>query len=138
MDGFRGFYPGSKVPLPTEPIEQPKPEKPEVAWDSRPYVKKVRGKEVEFFALGAVCTALGKSAVTIRNWIRQGHLPQASFRLPEKNGIKGRRLYTRAQIEALVRVAEAHKIVGSVRVDWSKHQSFASEVREAWAALPPL
>lgn len=92
----------------------------------------INGETVELFAIGAVCAALGRPAVTIRLWIRQGHLPQATFRMPERNGVKGRRLYTRAQVEAIIQVAEAHGIRDASRVDWNNHTTVASEIRELW------
>lgn len=134
----RGFFPGSRVPLPTPVSEKSTKRKtssgrPTTTWDARPTKKNIRGVDVEFFAIGAVCAALGRPAVTIRLWIRQGHLPQATFRMPDKNGIKGRRLYTREQVEAIIAVAEAHGIRTAERVDWSKHTTFADDVRKAWS-----
>lgn len=118
------------------PPEQP--EKEPQAWDSRPYKKIVRGQEVEFFTIGAIGTALGRSTVTIRQWIAKGYLPAATYRLPDKNNIKGRRLYTRGQVEALLDVAVKHHIDGDSRVSWSKHKTFAAEIRQAWEQLPPI
>lgn len=139
-DGFpRGWYPGTSRPLP--PVDEPRPENDqavEVDWDARPYRKQVNGKEVEFFTIGAVATALHKSAVTIRLWTRQGHLPPARYRMPKKGTTEGRRLYTRDQVEAVVTIARDHGILDGDRVEWSRHPTFAAEVREAWNALPPL
>lgn len=132
-EDFRGFFPGSSVPLPgdTQEIEEPD----NVSWDTRPVVKLVKGKEVEFYTIGALCSALGRPAVTIRLWIRQGHLPAATFRMPDRNGIKGRRLYTREQVEAIISVARSHRILDSPRIEWSKHKTFAEEIREIWSTL---
>jgi hypothetical protein len=85
------------------------------------------------FPIGAVCAALGRPPVTIRLWSRQGHLPQAPQRLPTVNGVAGRRLYTRAQVEALIVVAERHGLFVRRRINWTEHPTFAAEVREAWA-----
>lgn len=129
----RGYYPGSKTPLP--PIDEPAStttEKDPDAWDSQPTKKLVQGVEKEFFTIGAVAKAMGKSVVSIRLWIKQGYLPPATFRLPAKNNIQGRRLYTREQIEALIYVAKHHQILGETRIDWAKHPGFAADVREAW------
>lgn len=133
----RGYFPGSRTPLPTETSVKDKPAKKRelVDWDARPTKKLVNGEYVDFFSIGAVCAALGRPAVTIRLWIRQGHMPQAAFRMPDRNGIKGRRLYTREQVEAIIKVAEAHGIRDAERVDWNKHTTFAADVREAWSHL---
>lgn len=133
-EDFRGFFPGSKTPLPGEPTkEKTAPEK--AAWDARPVVKVVKGQEVQFFTIGALCAALGRPPVTVRLWIRKGRLPAASYRMPDRNGIKGRRLYTRAQIEAIIEVATRHGIIDNPRVDWSKHSTFADDIRTIWSTL---
>lgn len=133
----RGYFPGSRTPLPTEVESKKKqPAKRETGvWDARPTRKIVNGMPVDFFPIGAVCAAFGRPAVTIRLWIRQGHLPPATFRMPDRNGVKGRRLYTREQIEALIRVADEHGIREAGRVDWTKHTTFAEDVRNAWNNL---
>lgn len=132
----RGYFPGSRTPLPTEAVtEQPARKRELATWDSRPNRKFVGGTHVDFFAIGAVCAALGRPAVTIRLWIRQGHLPASPFRMPDRNGVRGRRLYTREQIEALIVVAEAHGIRDAERVDWSRHTTFADDIRAAWDNL---
>lgn len=129
---FRGFYPGSNTPLP--PLEEPPvvEERDPDAWDTQSTTKIVGGVEKEFFTIGAVAKAMSKSVVSIRLWIKQGYLPPATFRLPAKNNIQGRRLYTRAQIEALISVAKHHQILGETRIDWAKHPGFADDVRAAW------
>lgn len=132
---FRGYYPGSKQPLPAGPTT-PKKRPPVVTgWDERPVIKPVRGKEVELFTIGAVCQALGRPHVTIRHWTRKGYIPLAPFRMPERNGIEGRRLYAREHIESLVRCAQKHGLLDAPRIDWSKHTDFTAEVREAWKQI---
>jgi hypothetical protein len=126
------FYPGSRRKI-DAPKQQPK-ESP-CTWDSKPFTKWINRKPVEMFAIGAVCSALGRPAVTIRLWIRQGHLPQAPFKLPDNNGVKGRRMYSRKHVELLLDIATKHGIVDMPRVDWTKHQSLADEVREAWSTI---
>jgi hypothetical protein len=128
----RGYFPGSRQPLPEGKQIAPTPEKVPQTWDANPHIKIVGGEKVEFFVIGALCAALGRPPVTIRSWVKQGHIPDARFRMPDKNGIRGRRLYTRTQIEALIKTAEVHGILGSNRVDWTQHRTFADDVREAW------
>lgn len=140
-------YPGSrKTRRPTELV--PPPPEP-VVWDTRGYSKMIGGKPVELFAIGALAAALDRPLVTIRLWIRNGHLPQAIYRLPTRKvpvygadgsalsyrEQKGRRLYTRGQIEAVLRIAQDHGILHTPRVEWSEHKSFAVEVADAWQQL---
>lgn len=120
-----------------------------VAWDGRPYSKLIGGKPVELFAIGALATALDRPLVTIRLWTRNGHLPQATYRLPSRRvpvfgteGVPvsyreqaGRRLYTRAQIEAVITAAVNHGILHAPRVDWSQHPRFALDIADAWQQL---
>ena len=127
---FRGWYPGSRIPLPA--IDQDEPEETEVFWDARPTTKIVNGSPVEFFTIGAIASALGRSAVTIRLWIRNKRIPAATYRLPDRNNIKGRRLYTREQVTAIIEVAEKHGIIGSERVIWEQHDSVYGEILDRW------
>jgi hypothetical protein len=139
FDELAEFYPGSRH----------KRRALAGAWDDRPYRKVIGGVEREFFAIGALGKALDRPLVTLRLWIRQGHLPQATYRLPTKqvpvfdaDGTqietreqKGRRLYTREQILAVVRIATQHGLLGAVRIEWSEHPTFAQEIADAWRAL---
>jgi hypothetical protein len=79
----------------------------EATWDARPVVKTVRGQQYELFTVGQLGQALGgRAAVTMRLWERNGVIPKARMRLPNKNGVGGRRYYTRAQVEGMRRIAE--------------------------------
>lgn len=137
-EGFRGYFPGSRTPLPTDSTP-PSPEQQETPRIShRPVTKWHNGQPTEFFTIGAVSEALQRPLVTVRLWERKGYLPKATFRLPDKTTsdgrrVAGRRLYTRAQVDAIVKVAEARGIAGSARVDWSAHHpAFAEEIRAEW------
>lgn len=133
-------YPGSRRLRP-EPSVAAKTQSAEgEAWDSRPHIKTLKGKETEFFTIEALCKAFGgKAPVTVRLWMRKGYIPSATYRLPdvERNGrvIKGRRLFTRGQVEALVRIAKQHDILHAKRVEWKQHPTFGTEVAEAWLQL---
>lgn len=106
--------------------------RPPVAWDARPVKKFVKGQVVEFFTIGALALALGKSVKTVRRGIHEGYLPQATYRMPTVNNVAGKRLYLRAQIEAIVKVADAHGLLGSTYVRWIDHPTLADEIRQAW------
>lgn len=94
-----GFYPGSSTPI----GQRPEPREP-IDW-GRPIIYNVGGVATEFYTVGQVAAALGRSATTMRKWERNGWLPKAAFRTPSVVRQKARRLYTRAQLEAIVRVA---------------------------------
>lgn len=150
LDDLGEFYPGSRHRRRAAP-EPVQPQLPLAGadWDERPYRKVIGGREREFFTLGALGKALDRPLVTLRLWIRQGHLPNATYRLPTKQvpvfdeagtqtstrEQKGRRLYTREQIEAVIRVAAQHGLLGAHRVEWSDHPTFAHEIAEQWRLL---
>jgi hypothetical protein len=133
------YYPGSK---------RKRKDKPQVVkkvidttWDSRSYVKTLpNGTDVEFFTLGSLAQALGRQVVTLRSWTNDGHLPVSPYRLPDvvdKNGDtrKGRRLYTRAMIEAAVEIFDAAGLLHSDRVEWNQNQKVTNDISEAWMKI---
>jgi hypothetical protein len=84
------------------------------SWDARPWRRHVRfpdGREVdlELFPTGSPAKALQRDSGTIRRWIRKGWLPNARYKTPAVTGSRGdagRRLWSRAQIEGISRIAE--------------------------------
>lgn len=143
------FIPGSKQRRTQAPARPAADIYNAVNWDNRVYVKQVGGKSVELFAIGALAAALNRPLVTVRLWTRQGRLPQAIYRLPTRQvpvygpdgkvishkEQKGRRLYTRAQIEAVIRIAAEHSILHTKRIDWDQHKDFGLQVADAWQRL---
>lgn len=105
------LYPGSKnVRRGLKEQEQaPEPEADPV-WDERPRVYTVKGAEKEFFTISALAHALRREPVSMRKWEEKGYLPSARYRAPGK-GKKRDRLYTRAQIEGLVKIAKAEGLM---------------------------
>lgn len=131
------YYPGSKRKR-KEVVEKPEPVVR--TWDSRPYVKPLNGKDVEFYTIGALAEALGRPIITIRTWIANGYMPASTYRLPDvvdKNGDvrKGRWLYTRGMIEAAVEIFSANRLLDSVRIEWSNHRNVPQELSTAWSNL---
>jgi hypothetical protein len=107
-------------------------------WDSKPIFKLVKGERVEFFTVGDLAAALNRRPVTIRSWESKGWLPISGYRtrspqsaqIPDK-ATKGRRLYTRRQIEIVIEAAAASGVDGgNLRsVDWKK---FKTLVLNGW------
>ena len=132
------YYPGSKRKR-REIKEKPKPQETKT-WDSRPYVKPLNGKDVEFFTIGALAEALGRPIITIRYWIDNGYIPTSTYKMPstiDKNGDKrqGRWLYTRAMIDSAVDVFTRNGLRDVVRIDWSKNKQVSQALAEAWSNL---
>lgn len=123
-------YPGSKQTR--RMVEQQSAPTPDPDhWDARPIRKTVKGAEVEFFPVGALATALGRSSVTIRMWENTGILPKARYR---SGGVEGkqRRLYTRAQIEGVVRIAQEEGILYITRKIAIADTQFTAKVVKLW------
>lgn len=83
------------------------------SWDSHPRVYKLGGKETDFFSLGDLAKALGRKPVTLRKWESQGVIPKSTYQRPSEDPRGRRRLYTRPQIEGIVRIAREEGILKS-------------------------
>ncbi|MFE2100865.1 MerR family transcriptional regulator [Streptomyces sp. NPDC059468] len=113
------YYPGSTRPLVRHPNRLNTEAAPSAAdpteWDAKPRRYVVAGKETEFFTVGQLARALGRQPVTIRKWEREGVIPKSTFQSPGRDGdVRGRRrLYTRAQVEGIVRIAHEEGVLVS-------------------------
>lgn len=105
-------YPGSKQalkPLTREEVHKDKPTAPPIPWEELPSrVYTVQGRDTTFYTIGALAAAMQREVVTLRKWEQKGYLPPANFRAPSKHPTKPKhdRLYTREQIEGLVKILE--------------------------------
>lgn len=85
----------------------------------------VDGREVQCYTIGAVAKVLGREVVTIRAWEAKGWLPKKTLRTrrPEGAGFnakapKGRRLYTRDQVEYLMEAHSRFHLDKPQSADW--------------------
>ena len=105
-------------------------------WDENPIVRVFRGVETELFPISALAQALEKQIVTIRLWEKKGYLPGAPIRLRSKslNGKKvlGNRVYTRELILITIEEFSKRGLLGSARVEWSKHDDLPVVLFERW------
>lgn len=124
-------YPGSRQKRGT------KPNAPALVdgWDRSPVRKRVGGQEREFFLIGALAEALGKKAVTIRLWERNGWIPGAVFRTPRRGTREGRRLYTREQVEGLVQLAREEGLLDVARLKSFADSEFPNRAAELFQRL---
>ena len=87
-------------------------------------VYRVGGELRTFYPIGELAKVLGRKPVTIRMWERNGWIPQANYRTPPPRGEqlsgepKGRRLYSREQVEFLLLAVEAYNLNISKKADW--------------------
>lgn len=105
------YYPGSRTPRKTvTPVTDegdPEPGLFDVAMDllGDSVIYTVDGLDVEFFMIGQLAAALGRSATTLRRWESDGIIPKSGYTKPSKDPRGKRRLYSRAQVEGIIKIA---------------------------------
>lgn len=97
------YYPGSRERRSVNHVPDGEPDAPELGTGT---VYEVRGIDVEFFKIGDLARALNRQAGTIRKWEEDRILPRPFSKTGRDRDPRGRRrLYTRAQIEGIWRIA---------------------------------
>ena len=109
-------YPGRRKPVNRGTKATPAIETP--LWDDKPVRYMVNGEVREFFTISHLAAALGYSVQSIRAWEDKGALPRSPFRSPRTakpvaggRSNKGKRLWTREQVEGILRLARRHKVI---------------------------
>lgn len=122
------FYPGSTKAIVRHPNRAEEPRRRATGadpdWDAKPRVYETPDGPTEFFTLGQLARALGRESVTIRKWEREGVIPKAQYQVPGRNDDpRGRRrLYTRKQVEGIVRIAEEEGLFANTRKPFAETQ----------------
>ena len=124
------FFPGSRLRV-TPPAGIPDEHQ-----IPRGKIFTIRGVEIELLSISDLAKALRRDPVTIRKWERKRYIPPATY---VKSGVNGdvrgrRRLYSRAQVEAMVRIAAEEKIL----YDEHKHISRTRFTTKVFAAFKEL
>lgn len=108
-------YPGRRKPINRSPA---KAGGESADWAEKPLVYKVNGVDTEFFTIGHLAKALGYSVQSIRAWENGLLLPKSRYRTPNPRLAnqpevlqKGRRLWTREQIEGILRIASEEGVI---------------------------
>lgn len=132
-------YPGKRPPALRQQPAKGRSGPPELdAWDDHPRILKLNGVDTEFFTIRHVALALGRSPRTIRTWEAKEIIPPATFRAakPHSSKIKqvGDRLWTRAQVEAMVRVARDEGVLKG----WAPSRKFTARLIQEFLALQQL
>lgn len=105
------FFPGSTTPLDFD-VKRKAAEKEIGAWDSKPLILRLNGKDTEFFTIGQLGIALGnRSPNTLRAWEREGILGKSPYVKPSHDPRGKRRMYTREMVEGLVRIAQEEGVL---------------------------
>lgn len=105
---------------------------PPNTWDAHPKYLIYSGQTIEMFTRGALAKALNRELVTIRGMERKGVLSHSRLK-----STRGWFLYTRDQIEDLVRLAEEENVLNpSFRKTFSPR--FIDEANRIIKRLPTL
>jgi hypothetical protein len=112
------YYPGSTKPIVRHPNRSTLHTEaaPSAAdWDAKPRKGVVNGVETNFYTVGQLAQALGRQAGTVRKWEREGVIPKSTYQSPGRDGdVRGRRrLYSREQVEGIVRIAQEEGVLVS-------------------------
>jgi hypothetical protein len=97
--------PGPGMEAPTAELARTSPVNRHAKWDDRPVVYAIKGVNTELFHVGDLAKALYRTAHTMRKWEERGYLPETFIRTPGVNRNGQHRLYTREQVEGLVKIA---------------------------------
>ncbi|NDB66023.1 MAG: hypothetical protein EB168_10230 [Euryarchaeota archaeon] len=94
----------------------------------------IKGVTHKFYTVGALASALNRKPVTIRSWEAKGWIPPASFRTPAPRSeqipgkaVRGRRLYSEAQIVFIVEAAMQFQIDDHNHNDWDGFRKHIAE-----------
>lgn len=126
------FYPGSRHKIPPKPKAKKIEQVSDKPWDRNPRLLKVNGVEMEFFTIGALAEAINRRPVTIRSWETKGVIPKARYRTPSVGDQPGRRLYTRHQVEGMVRLCAKYEILSFGARPDAIPVGFTDEVIDLW------
>lgn len=135
------YYPGSKRKLKSKVKAATTHVQKHESWEDEFYEKTLpNGRQIKMYTLGSLAKALNRPTKTVRFWVENGQLPTSPYRLPSttgKNGKEyaGRRLYSKAMVEATVRIFAEARLLESDRVDWAKHRGLVDKVAEAWDTI---
>lgn len=126
------FYSKKRKRRPKEVVDE------EEDWQSKPLIKTVKGKQMEFYYIGDLARALGKSVKTIRYWEQKAFIPKSPYRLPGymkgTKKIAGKRLLTKALIDVTVDEFSKRGLLGKARVDWKLHDDLTIALVEKWSS----
>ncbi|MFI1796540.1 MerR family transcriptional regulator [Streptomyces sp. NPDC020379] len=137
------YYPGSSrriraVDPHTMQLVAPTPVEP--TWDAQPRLLRVGTEWREFFTIGQLASALHRSPVTIRKWESSGIIPAPTFVIKGKSERGNRRLYTREQVEGILRIADEEGILHhqgeGIHISDTKFSERVIELFHALAARP--
>lgn len=116
-------YPGTVAPKNRGTVHVPATHQWLESLPSQEY--SVNGITKRFYTIGSLARALNRKPGTVRSWEAKGWIPPASFRTPSPKSeqipgkaVKGRRLYSEAQLVFLVEAALEYAIDDPNSPNW--------------------
>src|SRR5687767_12360287 len=114
----KASYPGKREPK-MRSIKRSAPQRDDKPpWDENPVYYMVKGVRREFFTIRHLAAALDYSQQSIRAWENSQLLAKSPFRSPKPRkptiggrNTKGKRLWTREQIEGILRIAQEEGVI---------------------------
>jgi len=140
IDAANKNYPGSTVPKSRAAVKA-KNLTDDPFYGTKPVYFLVNGEKTPFYKIGDVASLLHRSPTTIRAWESRGYIPNATYRTDKPTGtqipgksVKGCRLYTKHQVELLLRSLQQFGLVSrnrtvSERAAWI---AFTKHIKENW------
>lgn len=105
------------------------------SWGLPPVKKKIMGKPMTLYTLGALANALQRPIITIRLWENMGRLPEAPFRAEHvagPGGKVGRRYYSQRSINEAQLEFYQRGLLGAPRIEWSDHEDLTEAIAARW------
>jgi hypothetical protein len=132
------YYPGSSKKIQRNVSSDAQERQPDTpAWDLKPRrLYELNGIKYEVFSIGDLAVALEKRPVTIRLWETKGFIP-TTMRAPSNHQEKRQRIYSRAQIEGIVRIAQEEGILHQAKPRVEK-TNFKEKVLDLFLELAEL
>ena len=127
------FYPGTSKPVTTRKPRTKTPEDDDGLFARPRKGYQYAGQPFPCYAIGILALALNRQPVTIRLWEREGLLPRTAFTSSKTQGAGKARLYTREQIEGIVRIAKEEGVYdGSASI---RDTNFTQRVKDLFLAI---
>jgi hypothetical protein len=133
MFGDLPDFPGSRVPK-NRPSSKKQNSLLNDRFNGARYkIYRISGEDMQMFTIGQLAIAVNRKPVTIRMWESRGWIPKATYRTPApktaqipNKSVKGRRLYSRTQVEFLLEAIQTFKL-DTAQADWAGFANHTSK-----------
>ncbi|WP_019629597.1 MerR family transcriptional regulator [Actinomadura atramentaria] len=131
------YYPGSRTPINRNGRHlRPATSNavPEIPDHIRPQPWRCQGEVIDLYTVGQLADILGRKAVTLRKWEAEGVIPPTRLRSPSQDPRARKRLYTREQVQGILKIAHEEGILNSSRRPLGQTR-FKTRVAELFTGL---